>query len=94
MLSQAVLSAVGSCSHAGKQCPFPASHIFVSCLCFHLISLYDLEKMPLDVGYSQFGFHLIPCGFFSFKMEMHDRRGGLKWSDWQRQPCYLVPSVP
>lgn len=36
LLSQAILSAVGSCSRAGKQCPLPGSHFFVSCLCFHL----------------------------------------------------------
>lgn len=50
--------------------------------------------MPLEVGYSQFGFYLILCGFFAFEMGMCDRGVGLKWSGWQGEPCCLVPSVP
>lgn len=49
--------------------------------------------MRLEVGSSQFGFHLIPCRLFAFEMETGDRGGGLKWSDRQGEPCCLVHSV-
>lgn len=94
LLSQAMLSATGSCSHAGKQCPLPASHLFVSCYYFHL-------NQPLGFGENASGCRLFSVWFlldslwdFAFEMDMCDRRGGLKWSDWQREPSCLISSLP
>lgn len=56
LLSQAMLSATGSCSQAGKHCPLPAAHLLVSCLCFGL-------NQPLGRGENTSGCRLFSVWF-------------------------------
>lgn len=63
LLGQAMLSAVGSCSQACKQ---HLSLCFLSLFLSEVIFRMRRKKMPLEVGNSQLGFHLISCGFLGF----------------------------